>query len=102
MAAAMVPRLRPFKIARLREPAVWNSAARLHHTAAHLEHLRAADNVAESYRIGARHPDLRAEICQRVIERGAARRVEMGDDLVEQQQRRKAGHLLDQPGMREH
>src|SRR5207302_7968877 len=49
----------------------------------HLEHLRTAGNVGEGGRIGAAHPDLRAEPLERVVERRAAPRIEMGDDLVE-------------------
>lgn len=68
----------------------------------YFEHLRAADDVAERRRIGPGHPDLGTEAAQCVVERGAPCRIEMGDDLIEQQHRRKPGHVLDQAGMGEH
>ena len=39
---------------------------------------------------------------ERVVQRRAAAGIEMGDHLVEQQHRRKSGHLRQQAGMREH
>ena len=56
----------------------------------------------ERRRIGAGHPHLRVERRERIVERGAASRIEMRDDFVEQQQRRKPRHLGDQSRMREH
>ena len=47
-------------------------------------------DLGERRRIGAGHPDLRAERCERIVQRGAAAGIEMGDDFVEQQQRRDA------------
>src|SRR5687767_4273467 len=67
-----------------------------------LEHLRTLLDLRERRRVGAGHPDLRAERLELAIERGAPARIEMGDDLVEQQQRRESGHLGEQPGMGEH
>ena len=58
-------------------------------------------DVGKGRRIGAGHPDLRADRCQRVIERGAAQGIEMRHDLVEQHHRRIAGHVLDEMRMRQ-
>ncbi len=67
-----------------------------------LKHLRALLDLRERGRVGAGHPHLRAELFELAIERGAPSRIEMGDDLVEQQQRRKSRHLGEQAGMRQH
>src|SRR5690348_14203895 len=49
--------------------------------------------------IGAGDPDLAVEPGQDLEQRGAARRIEMGGDLVEQQQRRLAADRALQPGL---
>src|ERR1043166_856727 len=54
---------------------------RQHAAGRHREHLRARRDVGERGRIGAGHPDLRAEPLEVVVERGAAPRIEMGADL---------------------
>ena len=69
--------------------------------AVHDQNVRPPGDVAESRRIGAGHPDLGAERCERIIERGAPSGIEMRHHLIEQEERRKASHLFDQPRMRE-
>ena len=54
-----------------------------------LKNLRAIFDVRERRRIGSGHPHLRAEFFQLGIERIASRRIEMSDDFVEQEHRRK-------------
>src|SRR4051812_13851961 len=65
-------------------------------------YLRARSDFGECGRIRAGHPDLRAKTRERVVKRVAPVRVEMRDDFIQQKHWRKAGHLTDQPGMREH
>ena len=67
-----------------------------------LEKFGAGFDIRKGGGIGAGHPDLGAELLELGIERGAARRIEMGDHLVEQQHRRKSRHFRDQAGMRQH
>ena len=52
--------------------------------------------------VGAGQPDLRAEFRQFFEQRRAPGGIQMRHHLVEQQQRRDAGHLGDQAGMRQH
>ena len=59
-------------------------------------------DLRERRGVGAGHPSLHAELLQLAIERGAARRVEMRDDLIQQQHRCKARHFRQQPRMRQH
>lgn len=52
--------------------------------------------------VGARHEGLAAEPIDQIEEGGAASLIEMGGDFVEQQHRGVAGHIPDEPCMREH
>ena len=57
---------------------------------------------AKAARIGAGQEHLAAESLQRVEQGGAPARIEMRGDLVEERERRDAGHVGDQPRVREH
>lgn len=76
--------------------------ARLDAPAGDLEDPRACTDIGEACRIGAGHPDLGAERGEFIEQRDPAARIEMGDHLVEQQQRRDAGHLGDETCMGQH
>ena len=67
-----------------------------------VENLAGCADLGECGRIGAGHPDLRAERRQFIEQRLAPVGIEMRDHLVEQQQRRDAGHLRHQRGVRQH
>ena len=64
--------------------------------------LTAVADLGEGRRIGPGHPDLGAERGQFGEQCGAAAGVEIRYHLVEQQQRRDAGHLGDQIGVGQH
>ena len=51
----------------------------------HVENLAAGADIDERGRIGAGHPDLRAELCKFIEQRLAPVGIEMRDDFVEQQ-----------------
>ena len=51
--------------------------------------------------VGAGHPGLRAEIFEHCVERGAALRIELGGDLVEKDERRRAREAGDEARMGE-
>ena len=52
--------------------------------------------IGEKVRIGARHPDLAAQGLERIEKAGAAARIEMGRDLVEQNEGRDARHAANE------
>ena len=66
-----------------------------------VEHLRPALKFRKHGRIGAGEEHLAAEARERVVQRGAAARVEMGRDLVEKRERRDPRHIGDQARMGE-
>ena len=68
----------------------------------HLEHLGPSVEIGEGGRVGAGQEHLAAEALERVEQRGAAARIEMRGDLVEQRDRRDARHVRDQARMGEH
>src|SRR5260370_14472245 len=67
----------------------------------HLDDHRVIADLGKQCRIGTRHPNLAAKLRQLDMQRGASGGVEMGDDFVEQQDRRESRHLGDQAPMGE-
>src|SRR6516162_6832419 len=66
----------------------------------HAKEFCALRQIAEERAIGACHEDLAAELGESREQRLAAARIEMGRDLVEQNERRDAAHLRHEMGMR--
>ena len=66
------------------------------------QYLRARCDLGKGRGVGAAQKNLRAEVFERLEQRDPPRRIEMGDDLVEQQHRRKPGHVRNQARMRQH
>ena len=65
-------------------------------------HCRPCGDGAEGRRVRAGQPDLRAEGLEPIEQGFAALGIEMGGDLVEQDDRRHAGETRDKTGMGEH
>src|SRR5215510_428574 len=94
----MVPELILFQLTKC-EPRWWNPGLRrFHHSAADDEYIYvlASNNIAECGGIGTGHPYLCAQRRQCIVKSQTACRIEMRNNLIEQQQWRKARHLLDQ------
>ena len=80
----------------------FGSPAPRHRARLDVENIRACADVGERHRVRAGNPDLRAERGEFVAQRRAAVRIEMGDDFIEQQSRRDAGHLGHKRGVSQH
>src|SRR6185503_11222510 len=80
---------------------VLEGSVRRDRSVGHAQDLRAAGERLEKGGVGAGHPALHAERHHLVEQRLAALRVEVGRDLVEQQQRRLAPRQRDQTRMGE-
>ena len=65
------------------------------------EHLRSPLKLGERGGIGAGEEHLAPEARERIVERGAAARIEVGRDFVEERERRDSRHLSDQACMGE-
>lgn len=55
-----------------------------HPSRTHVDDGRFCSHLGEQRWIGAGHPDLGAEVCEFRMQRRASRRVQMGDNLIEQ------------------
>ena len=91
-----------YKFVQIREqfrPAL--AALRFQAAGAHFDHGRGVRDLDKQRRIGAGHPDLRAELVKFGVQCRAPVGIEMRHHLVEQQHGRRAGHLGDQSRMRQ-